>query len=650
MKKCPFCGADIEENARFCLYCMQSLTGKEQIISHQKKKPQYLTIIAAIGLSLVALAVVWFSIQTALRNRTPSDVLPATETAHTPAAAVKENYIDSSCTKTGSYDEVVYCSVCSEEIGRTKKTVDKKPHDHNQKITTNEYLKTGATETSAALYYYSCVCGEKGTSTFTVGSALEHTHDFSRRDIALRYQKSPDTCSSPAVYYHSCTCGEKGTTTFTYGAVIPHKYNQKVATSEYLKTGATETSAAVYYYSCVCGEKGTSTFTVGSALEHTHSFDQKNTSLTYRKSIATCTEAAVYYYSCSCGEKGIQTFEYGLPDEHDWDSNGFCSACGIEEGGLTFIKTGDSYAVSGYGGIRDSVSIPAVYNGLPITSISTGAFMQCTDLTSIVIPNSVTIIDELAFEGCLGLASITFDKNSQLTIIGDFAFAGCTSLTSITLPSSLTSINRYAFYNCTSLTSITVENGNIKYHSSGNCLIETASKTLVVGCKNSVIPTDGSVASIGEYAFAACNSPTSVTIPNSVTSIGYGAFDGCTNLTSITVEKGNNNYHVSGNCLIETKSKTLIKGFHNSVIPTDGSVTSIESDAFSGCTSLTSISIPDSVTSIGYCAFSYCSKLQTINFGGTYTQWYSMSKGAYWNYKTPTITVYCTDGNITLTN
>ena len=579
MKKCPFCGADIEENARFCLYCMQSLTGKEQIISHQKKKPQYLTIIAAIGLSLVALAVVWFSIQTALRNRTPSDVLPATETAHTPAAAVKENYIDSSCTKTGSYDEVVYCSVCSEEIGRTKKTVDKKPHDHNQKITTNEYLKTGATETSAALYYYSCVCGEKGTSTFTVGSALEHTH----------------------------------------------------------------------------------------------SFDQKNTSLTYRKSIATCTEAAVYYYSCSCGEKGIQTFEYGLPDEHDWDSNGFCSACGIEEGGLTFIKTGDSYAVSGYGGIRDSVSIPAVYNGLPITSISTGAFMQCTDLTSIVIPNSVTIIDELAFEGCLGLASITFDKNSQLTIIGDFAFAGCTSLTSITLPSSLTSINRYAFYNCTSLTSITVENGNIKYHSSGNCLIETASKTLVVGCKNSVIPTDGSVASIGEYAFAACNSPTSVTIPNSVTSIGYGAFDGCTNLTSITVEKGNNNYHVSGNCLIETKSKTLIKGFHNSVIPTDGSVTSIESDAFSGCTSLTSISIPDSVTSIesdafsgctsltsisipdsvtsiGYCAFSYCSKLQTINFGGTYTQWYSMSKGAYWNYKTPTITVYCTDGNITLTN
>ena len=67
---------------------------------------------------------------------------------------------------------------------------------------------------------------------------------------------------------------------------------------------------------------------------------------------------------------------------------------------------------------------------------------------------------------------------------------------------------------------ITVADGNTVYHSAGNCLIETESKTLVLGCKNSVIPTDGSVTSIGEYAFYGCTSFTSVTIPSSVTSIG----------------------------------------------------------------------------------------------------------------------------------
>jgi hypothetical protein len=85
--------------------------------------------------------------------------------------------------------------------------------------------------------------------------------------------------------------------------------------------------------------------------------------------------------------------------------------------------------------------------------------------------------------------------------------------------------------------SITVESGNKVYHSAGNCLIETESKTLIAGCKNSTIPTDGSVTSIGDYAFYDCDGLTDIAIPDSVTSIGYAAFYDCDNLTSVTFDE-----------------------------------------------------------------------------------------------------------------
>ena len=99
----------------------------------------------------------------------------------------------------------------------------------------------------------------------------------------------------------------------------------------------------------------------------------------------------------------------------------------------------------------------------------------------------------------------------------------------------MTSIGKNAFKGCSGLNSISVENGNTNYDSRNNCnaIIETASNTLIAGCKNTTIPN--SVTSIGSYAFYGCSGLTSVTIPNSVTSIGTEAFHGCSGLTSITI-------------------------------------------------------------------------------------------------------------------
>ena len=212
--------------------------------------------------------------------------------------------------------------------------------------------------------------------------------------------------------------------------------------------------------------------------------------------------------------------------------------------------------------------IPSSLKSVTVTggNILRGAFYNCTGLTSVTIGNSVTSI-------------------------GEWAFSGCSGLTSITIPDSVTSIGDRAFESC-ELTSIIVVEGNSKYHSVGNCLIETATKTLILGCKTSAIPTDGSVTSIGYEAFRGCTGLTSITIPDSVTSIGDWAFTSCSGLTSVT--------------------------------------------------------IPDSVTSIGNSAFYDCYSLDTINFEGTIEQWNAITKGDGWNGNVSATQVICTDGTISL--
>ena len=275
-----------------------------------------------------------------------------------------------------------------------------------------------------------------------------------------------------------------------------------------------------------------------------------------------------------------------------------------------------------------------------VTSIEDGAFRGCSGLTELTLPNSITSIGDFAFSLCSGLTELILP--SSVTSIGESAFSGCSGLTELTLPNSVTSIGNYAFSDCSGLEKITVDRGNKRYDSWGNCnsIIETGTNTLIVGCKNSVIPNsvtsigDGafrgcrglteltlpnSVTSIGECAFYGCSGLTELILPNSVTSIGNYAFSDCSGLEKITVDRGNKRYDSWGNCnsIIETGTNTLIVGCKNSVIP--NSVTSIGDCAFYGCSGLTELTLPNSVRSIGDGAFSGCSGLTELTLPNSVT-------------------------------
>ncbi len=241
-----------------------------------------------------------------------------------------------------------------------------------------------------------------------------------------------------------------------------------------------------------------------------------------------------------------------------------------------------------------------------VTSIGSSAFSDCSGLTSITIGSGVTSIGDSAFSGCSGLTSIIIPDS--VTSISDSAFSGCSGLTSITISNSVTSIGSYAFDGCSGLTSITVSSGNTVYRSEGNCIIEKSSNTLILGCKNSIIPSG--VISIGMNAFFDCSGLTSITIPDSVTSIGENVFRNCSGLTSITIGSGVTSIGIS--------AFSYCSGLTSITIP--DSVTSIEYSAFSDCSGLTSITIGSGVKHIGNNAFSNCSKLTSATFKNT-TGW-----------------------------
>ena len=172
------------------------------------------------------------------------------------------------------------------------------------------------------------------------------------------------------------------------------------------------------------------------------------------------------------------------------------------------------------------------------------AFHDCSGLTSLTLPSSITSIGESAFRNCHGLTSLTLPAG--ITRIGSYAFEGCSGLTSLTLPAGITSISDYAFEGCSGLTSLNLPAG---------------------------------ITSIGDYAFNGCRGLTSLTLPAGITSIGYYAFYGCDGLTSLTLPAGITS--IGDNAFDGSQGLTSIN------LPS--SITSIGRSAFFCCRDLTSV-------------------------------------------------------------
>ena len=279
--------------------------------------------------------------------------------------------------------------------------------------------------------------------------------------------------------------------------------------------------------------------------------------------------------------KGITTLEKVQLSENVTiiEDNAFSGCSGLSSVELPNSLTSIESCAFYYCSNLSSISIPST-----VQSIGEGAFRYCSSLKSILIPNSLKAIRNYTFEGCTSLTSLVIPDG--VSSIGYLAFGGCTSLTSLSISNSVTSIGTSAFSSCSELESITINDGNPIYNSRNNCnaIIETETNSLIVGCKNSIIPEG--VLSIGNSAFANCEGLTSLTLPSSTKHIQKYAFQGCSSLTSIN-------------------------------IPDD--VTEINEGVFSGCSSLTSIVIPQSVGYIGQSAFYNCSALTAVNIPNSVT-------------------------------
>lgn len=266
-----------------------------------------------------------------------------------------------------------------------------------------------------------------------------------------------------------------------------------------------------------------------------------------------------------------------------------------------------------------------------VKEIDFNAFMYCTNLKNISIPNSVDklynyssfntnnnlIFNELNNGYYLGNSNnpylllvktkndnfTSFNIDSGCRFISSYAFSG-RNITSIVIPDNVISLERGSFENCEELGTVLLPNTikTIGEYCFGDC-IKLSTINVPQGCEE-----------LGDGSFYCCKNLETITLPSSLKSIESSAFNYCTSLSEITLSEG-----------LET----------------------IEDNAFA-YTAITSITIPSTVTSIGGSIFNNCNSLSTINYNGTKTQWADIYKNSNWNRGCSVTEVVCTDGNISL--
>ena len=588
--------------------------------------------------------------------------------SHVPGEAVKENEKAVSCTEDGSYDLVVYCDVCGEEISRTTETDSKTGHNYvdgkcdscsKAELKASEGLRY--TLSNDGTYY---ILSSTGSCTDTDIVIAEEYEGLPVKEIGHSVFSSSPNRRSITIPDSVTNIGDNVFFNCKDLVNIIVDDNNKVYKSIDGNLYSKDEKSLIMY---AIGKRD-STFVIPESVtaigDSAFCFGESLTSITIPSSVTYIGDCA--FDRCS------SLTSVTIPDGVTTIGSGAFNHCVS----LASITIPDSVTYIGDSAFVKCLALKSITIPESITFIGDSTFAFCSNLTSITIPNGVTEIGDNAFLYCVGLTSVAIPE--RVASIGDHAFESCSSLASITIPSSVTKIGYSAFYYCTSITSIKIP---------------------------------GRVTVIHDETFGYCTNLKSIIIPNSVTSIGGWAFFDCTNLekvyytgtaaewkkisiylfeddapidsslTSATryyysesqpTKKGNfwhydDNGEVAiweayvapedenaseglaytlsndGTCYIVSgigtctdtdivipreyngKPVTIIGGqaFYGANITSvtiPDSVTTIYGYAFGNCTNLTSITIPDSVTSVGICAFYGCTGLTQVIVGSSVTE------------------------------
>ncbi|MBO5927386.1 MAG: leucine-rich repeat domain-containing protein [Clostridia bacterium] len=471
----------------------------------------------------------------------------------------------------------------------------------------------------------------------------EHKHNFSKQVIEIEYLASPATCQTPEKYYYVCSCGERGTETYENGQKVDHLFSNYVYNNDAscIEKG-TETAFCefgcnkfhirevedsllshsftnyVYDNNATCQANGTETARCDYGCDNVHTIEKENSALGHNwckngEPNVSCTLSfGTQSYKCSrCQEtkrEMVSSVLIDAPSVHQNLAVGeTCSHCNNQvidkDGGSLVIKiSADNYQVEHYLGTAVGFSkyksyIKSAYISNSVTAIGDSAFAGYS-LTNIVIPDSVISIGENAFTNCTSLKEITLpftgaSKNDNVNCHFGYLFgaknynenATCVPnlLNKVTITGN--AIKDYAFYNCISLSNINLNNN---------------------------------LTNIGEYSFASCHSLSSVVVPDSVVSIGESAFRNCTSLLELTLpfvgaSENDANYSHFGyvfGAITYGGNKGYVPISLAKVTITGGNINSY---AFYGCSSLTSIIVPNNLTAINDYAFYGCSSLTNFS-------------------------------------
>lgn len=492
----------------------------------------------------------------------------------------------------------------------------------------------------------------------------KHRCSFTQNVAESKYLKSEATCTNKAVYYYSCECGEKGTETFESGEPIGHSFKQEKTEAQYLKMAADCTHKAVYYKSCAsCGKIGNEIFEYGEpnghnfviggckncgadepteGLRYTLSYDESYYIVT---GIGTATDKNIIIADIfnkkpvvdiyekafeNCNELTSVTIPHSVTNIGDYAFKG-CSK-------LKSVTIPNSVTDIGEYAFQDCCVLPNVTIPDSVTNLGNFAFSGCSRLANILIPGSISSIGTWTFDNCSGLSSITCsatnatyasqdgilynkDKTKILfvpkAIKGEvtipngvtdiWGFSNCGGLTAITLPNSIKTIGKGSFNYCSEFKKVYYLGDIVSWFDIDGLdhLMFSSRKLNINGNEiigELVIP-DG-VTKISNNAFCGCGELTSVIIPDSVTSIGDNAFDGCSGLTSITIPDSVTSIGVGA-----FSGCSELGGYTMLMLTIPNSVTSIGEYAFSGCSNIHNVTIGNGVTSIGEGVFSGCSGL-----------------------------------------